>query len=175
MGITGETFLFTLATLMITFAGFSALLFVIRQAAGAKLSLLDRFIVRNVMTYSFMLTGAALLPALLALFGVQETWVWRISGAIFALPMLSLQVSYSARRRKVVGEGAPFPILAVFVVLGSAVTAAMLIYVLVAAQYAAAVYITTVTVDFFTVIYGFLNALDIIMQQPTEVPKRSAP
>jgi len=34
MEIKGATFLYTLATLMITFAGFSALLFVIRQAAG---------------------------------------------------------------------------------------------------------------------------------------------
>jgi|GEM_PF-6857457 len=34
MEIKGATFLYTLAALMITFAGFSALLFVIRQAAG---------------------------------------------------------------------------------------------------------------------------------------------
>jgi hypothetical protein len=84
MEMEGATYLYTLATLMVTFAGFSALLFVIRQAAGAKLSLLDRFIVRNVMTYTFVLTAAALLPALLALFGVGETWIWRISGARFA-------------------------------------------------------------------------------------------
>jgi hypothetical protein len=51
---------------MVTFAGFSALLFVIRQAAGAKLSLLDRFIAKTVMTYIFVLTAAALLPELLA-------------------------------------------------------------------------------------------------------------
>src|SRR5215469_14555319 len=106
MEIRGATFLYTLAALMITFAGFSALLFVIRQAAGAKLSLLDRFIVKNVMTYSFVLTGAALLPPLFALFGVEEVWIWRISGLLFALPMLSLQTSYSVRRHRLVGEPA---------------------------------------------------------------------
>jgi len=168
MEIKGAALLYTLATLMITFAGFAALLFVIRQAAGAKLSLLDRFIVKNVMTYSFVLTGAALLPALFAFYGMEETWIWRLSGVIFALPMLALQVSYSARRRRLVGEGAPLPIMAVFVVLGSTVTAAMLVYVLVETRYAAAVYLTAITVDFFTVIFGFLNALDIIMQQPIE-------
>jgi len=168
MEIRGATFLYTLAALMITFAGFSALLFVIRQAAGAKLSILDRFIVKNVMTYTFVLTGAALLPALFALYGVEETWIWRVSGVLFALPMLALQVTYPARRRQVVGELPPPVIYAVFVVLGSAATAAMLVYLLVGVQYGAAVYITALTVDFFTVIFGFVNALDIIMQQPTE-------
>ena len=166
MEIKGATYLYTLATLMITFAGFSALLFVIRQAAGAKLSILDRFIVRNVLTYTFVLTGAALLPTLLSLYGVDETWIWRISGLLFALSIVPLQASYPARRRKAVGLAPPFPIFAVFVVLSSAVTAAMLVCVLLSAQYATAVYITALTVDFFAGIFGFVNALDIIMQQP---------
>jgi len=171
MEIEGAAFLYTLATLMVTFAGFSALLFVIRQAAGAKLSLLDRFIVRNIMTYAFVLTAAALLPALLALFGIGEDWLWRVSGMLFAIPMLSLQVTYPVRRRKVVGSAPPFPIFAVFVVLGSAVTAAMLICLLASVRYAAAVYIAALTIDFFTVVFGFLNALDIIMQQPMDESK----
>ncbi|HSN18515.1 MAG TPA: hypothetical protein VLV87_09945 [Gammaproteobacteria bacterium] len=168
MELKGATYLYTLATLMITFAGFSALLFVIRQAAGARLSLLDRFIVRNVMTYTFVLTGAALLPALLGLFDVGEGSIWRISAVVFALPMLALQTTYPKRRRRIVGEAPPFPIFAVFVVLGSATTALMLIHISISLRYAAAVYITAVTIDFFTVIYGFVNALDIIMQQRGE-------
>ena len=166
MELEGASYLYTLATLMVTFAGFSALLFVIRQAAGAKLSLLDRFIVRNIMTYVFVLMAATLLPALLALFGVGEVLIWHISGALFALPMLALQTTYSVRRRRLVGQGAPLPIMAVFVVLGSLVTLAMLICLLFSVQYGPAIYVTALTIDFFTVIYGFLNALDIIMQQP---------
>lgn len=165
MEIKGTALLYTLAALMITFAGFSALLFVIRQAAGAKLSILDRFIVRNVMTYTFVLTGAALLPLLLALFDVEEIWIWRVCGVCFALPMLALQTTYPTRRRTVVGSSPPPVIYAIFVVFGSAVTLATLIYTLTAARYSAAVYITALTVDFFTVIFGFVNALDIIMQQ----------
>jgi len=167
MDLEGATYLYTLATLMVTFAGFSALLFVIRQAAGAKLSLLDRFIVRNIMTYVFVLTAAALLPVLLALFDMREGSIWRVSAVLFALPMLALQTTYSVRRRRLVGEGAPLPIMAVFVVLGSAVTLTMVIYLLFSVQYGPAVYITALSMDFFTVVYGFLNALDIIMQQPT--------
>lgn len=172
MEFKGATYLYTLATLMITFAGFSALLFVIRQAAGAKLSLLDRFIVRNVMTYTFVLAGAALLPAILALYDVQENSIWLIASVLFALPMLSLQVTYPVRRRKAVGTVPPPVIFAVFVLLGSTVTLGMLVCILAGTHYSAAVYISAVTIDFFTVIFGFVNALDIIMQQPTEASDR---
>jgi hypothetical protein len=40
------------------------------------------------------LTAGALLPALFALYDIRETWIWRGSGVLFALPMLSLQVTY---------------------------------------------------------------------------------
>src|SRR5579863_873000 len=107
MEFKGATLLYTLAGLMITFAGFSALLLTLRPAAGARLSLLDRYLARTVMTYIFVLTAGALLPALLALYDVQEKWIWRGAGVLFALPMLSLQVTYPHRRRKVVGTLPP--------------------------------------------------------------------
>ncbi len=175
MEIKGATLLYTLAGLMITFAGFSALLLTIRQAAGGRVSLLDRYLARTVMTYIFVLTAAALLPALFALYDIQEKWIWRGSGVLFALPMLSLQVTYPRRRRKMVGNAPPPAIFAVFVVLGAAVTLAMLAYILAGLQYSAAAYITALTIDFFTVIFGFVTALDVVMLQPMEVSERPAP
>jgi hypothetical protein len=172
MEIRGATFLYTLAGLMITFAGFSALLLAVRPLAGAKLSLLDRYLAKTVMTHIFVLTAGALLPALLALYDVQETWIWRVSSVLFALPMLSLQVTYPRRRRRVIGEGPPPAIFAVFVVLGSVVTLAMLGYVLAGLPYSAGAYITALTIDFFTVIFGFVVALDVIMEQPIETLER---
>jgi hypothetical protein len=161
MEVKGATLLYTLAGVMITFAGFSTLLLALRPAAGARLSLLDRYLAETVMTHIFVLTAAALLPALFGLYDVAETSIWRGSALLFALPMLWLQVTYPRRRRKVVGVGPPPAILAVFVVLGAAVTIAMLCYVL--------------TVDFFTVVFGFLVALEVIMQQPTETAKPTEP
>jgi hypothetical protein len=87
MEFKGETLLDTLAGLMITFAGFSALLLALRPAAGAKLSLLDRYLAKTVMTYIFVLTAGALLPALFALCDFKETWIWRGSGVLFGLPI----------------------------------------------------------------------------------------
>jgi hypothetical protein len=173
--VKGATLLYTLAGLMITFAGFSALLLTVRSAAGARLSLLDRYLAKTVMTHIFVLTAGALLPALFALYDMQEMWIWRGSSVLFGLPMLSLQVTFPLRRRKVVGKGPPPAIFAVFVVFGSAVTLAMLGYVLEDLQYSAAAYITALTIDFFTVIFSFVVALDVIMQQPMEVSERPAP
>jgi hypothetical protein len=60
-------------------------------------------------------------------------------------------------------------------VLGAAVTAAMLGYVLLGLQYSSAVYIAGLTIDFFTVAFAFVVATDVIMRQPMEVPERPAP
>ena len=175
MEFKGATLLYTLAGLMITFAGFSTLLLALRPAAGARVSLLDRFLAKTVLTHIFVLTAAALLPALFALYDIDEKWIWRGSAVLFALPMLSLQVTYPRRRRKVVGTGPPPSIVAVFVVFGSAVTLAMLGYVLEGLQYSAAAYITALTIDFFTVAFAFVIATDVIMRQPMEAAERSAP
>ena len=174
MEFKGATLLYTLAGLMITFAGFSALLLALRPAAGAKLSLLDRYLARTVMTHIFVLTAAALLPALFALYDIPEEWIWRDVAVLFALPMLSLQVTYPHRRRKAIGKGPPPAVFAVFVVLGSAVTLAMLAYVLAGLRYSAAAYSTALTIDFFTVVFGYLMALEVILQQPLEASEPPA-
>jgi hypothetical protein len=94
---------------------------------------------------------------------------------LFAAPMFSLQVTYPRRRLKVVGKEPPPAVYAVLVVLGSVVTLTMLGYVLGGLQYSAAAYITALTIDFFTVVFGFVIALDVVMQQPMDVPERPAP
>jgi hypothetical protein len=70
---------------------------VITEAGNAPNVVGPVYIAKTVMTYIFVLTAGALLPALLALYDIQETWIWRSSGMLFALPMLSLQVTYPLR------------------------------------------------------------------------------
>lgn len=174
MEIQGAPLLYTLAGLMITFAGFTALLLALRPAAGAKLSLLDRYLAKTVMSYVFVLTAGALLPPLFALYDVPEKLIWKGSAAIFGLPMLCLQATYPLRRRKVVGKGPPPLVFWVFVVVGSAVTLAMLGYVEGGFRCDGAVYVTGLTVDFFTVAFAYVVALDVIMQQPIEGAEQPA-
>ena len=168
MDLTGASFLYTLAALMITFAGFSALLLGIRQAAGIQPSPLDRYLAKTALTQLFTLAAGALLPPLLSLYGVSETWLWRVSAVVFALPMLSLLLTYPHRRRKAVGKGPPPIVFAVFVVLGSVATLAMLAWILAGLSHQPAVYISALFINFFTLAFAFIKALDVIMQEPAD-------
>jgi hypothetical protein len=54
MEVKGTALLYTPADVMIPFAAFSALRLTLRPAAGVKLSLLDRYLARTVMTHVFV-------------------------------------------------------------------------------------------------------------------------
>ena len=82
--------MYTLAGLMITFAGFSALLLALRPLAGASLSLLDRYLAKTVMTHIFVLTAGALVPAVVLL-GLQSLTKLLIFGAVLQV-LLSMWI-----------------------------------------------------------------------------------
>jgi len=98
----------------------------------------------------------------------SETWLWRVSAVVFALPMLSLLLTYPHRRRKAVGKGPPPIVFAVFVVLGSVATLAMLAWILAGLSHQPAVYISALFINFFTLAFAFIKALDVIMQEPAD-------
>ena len=166
MEIEGATFLFTLAALMITFGGFSAVLLGIRQAAGGRSSSIDRYLFKTLLTQILVLTAGSLLPLLLALYGISETWVWRGSALLFAMPMLGLLLTYPYRRLKAVGKGPPPIVFAIVVVLGSAAILAMLASIFGGFGHQPAVYITALLINFLTTAFAFIRALDVIMQEP---------
>ena len=160
MDVEGAPYLYALAGLMITFGGFSTLLLALRPPSEQRP--IDRFLAKTILTHVFVLTGAALLPMLGALYAAPLAWIWRVCAVVFAAPMLAIQLTYPHRRRKASGEPAPFAVLAVFVGLGAAATLAMVIGVFAGLPHPAAIYVTALSVDFFTVAYGFLIAADVI-------------
>jgi hypothetical protein len=169
MEVKGAVLLYTLATLSITFAGFAALFIILRQAAGGKLNALDRFLTRTLFGHLFMIMGAALLPPILALYGLSEAWVWRIAALVFALPMLPLLLSYHHRRKAVTGKPAPAPIMALFLVIDPLSIVAMLGCAFWNAHYAAAVYVSALTVNFLSYGLAFVIALDVILRDPSDI------
>lgn len=168
MEFAGASLLYTLATLMVTFAGFSALLLIIRQAAGAGLSSLDRFLMRTVVGHLFILTAGALLPVLLSLYELPDAWIWKSSAVIFGLPYLTLLLTFPHRRLTATGRPTPQIVLVIFIGLGSISLVAMGGYVLGGFAYKAAAYATALTVNFFTLAFAFVIALDVILREPTD-------
>jgi hypothetical protein len=164
----GASLLYTLATLMVTFAGFSALLLIIRQAAGAGLSSLDRFLTRTVVGHLFVLTAGALLPPLLVLYELPQLYIWKASAVIFGLPYLALLLTFPHRRRAATGRPTPRIVLMTFVGLGSISLIAMIGYVLGGFAYKVGAYATALTINFFTLAFAFVIALDVILREPTD-------
>ena len=168
MELPGTAFLYTLATLMVTFAGFSALLLIIRQTSGGQLSKLDRFLTRTVIGNLLVLLVGALLPPLLQLFAVPEPRIWKTSALVFGLPYLLMQLTFPHRRRITTGYAASPFIYAIFVWLGSAAIAAMIVGVLADLAPSAATYIAALTVNFFALGFSFVIALEVILKQPVD-------
>ncbi|HLI23043.1 MAG TPA: hypothetical protein VKV32_18105 [Stellaceae bacterium] len=164
----GATYLYALATLTVTFAGFSALLLMIRQAAGAHLSPLDRFLTRTVIGHAMVLTAGALLPPLLQLYALPEAWVWKISALVFGLVYLAILATFSRRRVAVAGRPPPPLIRAFFIWLGVASLIAMIAYVLAGFAHGGAVYISVLSLNFFSLALAFIVALEVILSQPVD-------
>jgi hypothetical protein len=171
--ITGAILLYTLAAMMVTFTGFFALLLSLRQAVGVELSQLDRLLAKTVVTHLFLVTWGSLLPPLLALYGIPDGWIWRISAVLFAVPMLIHLLTYPYRRRRADETLQSRTIYFVFVVLGSASLVGMLVYVLADLPHGPAAYITALLINFFTLAFVFVVALDYLLkQQPFKQPEK---
>jgi hypothetical protein len=161
----GTSLLMTLATVMVTFAGFAALVLSIRQSIGAKLSLLDQLLAKTLVTHLFLLTAGAFFPSLLTLYGVPELWVWKIAAVLFAVPLLIFLATYPRRRRKIAGPVRPI-LFVVYIALGSIVLIATLIYVWSGLPYEEAAYVTGLIASLGTLSFSFVAALDVILRQP---------
>ncbi len=94
-----SAYLFTLATLAITFVGFAALVIILRQALGGEMLKLDVLLTRIFIQLGFLVAAGAMLPPMLALFGWPERSVWRISSIVVAIPTVLFALIYPVRRR----------------------------------------------------------------------------
>ena len=97
----GSNYLYTIATLSITYAGFAALIVIFRQIIGGGVSNYDIFVIRSVLMRSFMIAFSAMLPPALALFDLSQSVIWRISSLFAALPLGLFTLTFLARRRAV--------------------------------------------------------------------------
>ena len=167
MEVKGAALLYTLATLAVTFAGFAALLVIIRQSAGSSLSVLDRFLTRTVVSHLSAVAAGALLPPILALYDLPEPLVWKLSALLFGMPLMVMLLTFGQRRRAATGTPPPPVIMVVFVGLGTLSLVAMIAAIFLGLAPPAAVYATALAVNFLTLAFAFVTALEVIlMQQP---------
>jgi hypothetical protein len=94
------TYLVAIATIAVTFVGFSSIVVVFRQVQGSGLDEIHIFLVRFFIEMGLIVTGFSLLPLLLAVWGVQVALIWRYSSLGFALGHLVYIFLLFQRRRR---------------------------------------------------------------------------
>ena len=107
MELPGANYLYALATVSVTFVGFSALLLVFRETIGGKMTRYDRYFTLSFMQAGFIVTAGGLLPQLLAFFEMPHASVWRASSVIMAIPIFLFVAKTPGRRRAASHEPIP--------------------------------------------------------------------
>lgn len=120
METTGSAYLYTLAQIAITFAGFTALFMMLRQTFGGTTTKYDLFVTRNYLFFSFLVVIGALLPSLLAAFNIAQDLIWRLSSLAVAIPIGVFVVTYPMRRKSLIGTGFPLRVWPMQLIFASA-------------------------------------------------------
>jgi hypothetical protein len=117
MELPGSAYLYTLATLAMTFAGFCAIVIVLRQTTGKELSGFHLVLTRLYLESGLLSAAFCMLPPLLAVCGMSETMAWRSSSAIIVTVLLGYGATYPMRRAAIMAGPLPrsrwVPIVAV--------------------------------------------------------------
>jgi len=94
-------YLYTIATVGMTFAGMSVLTMILRQLLGGQMTKWDSWVARTWVELGFMTTFGAILPPLFILFGTPVAIAWRISSGVTAVILGSWALTFPRRRRAV--------------------------------------------------------------------------
>jgi hypothetical protein len=94
-------YLYTIATVGMTFAGLSVLTMILRQMLGGRITKWDSWVTRTWIQLGFMTTFGSILPPLLMLFATPAPIAWRISSGIMAVILGSWALTFPRRRHAV--------------------------------------------------------------------------
>jgi hypothetical protein len=115
-------YLLRLASLSLSFVGFSAVVVTLRGALGGELSDRHLRLVRLYIEGGFLVTTLALVPTLLNLLHIPDTVTWPLSSAAAASIFTLVLVIQFRRRRAVEGRFPPW-VLVIYAASGMAVAA----------------------------------------------------
>ena len=119
---TESDYLLRLASLSLSFVGFSAVVVTLRGALGGELSVRHLRLVRLYIEGGLLVTALALVPALLNLLHVPDTVTWPLSSAA-AASIFTILLLIQFRRRRAIEPGR-FPLWVVIVYAVSTVAVA---------------------------------------------------
>jgi hypothetical protein len=139
-------YLYTIATVGMTFAGLSVLTMILRQILGGRITKWDSFVTRTWIQLGFMTTFGSILPPLLTLFAAPAPIVWRISSGVMAIILGSWALTFPRRRRAVNPTRLPLEVVMFSLAMDIAALALAANAIVVPGERLAGVYAAAVTV-----------------------------
>lgn len=109
MELAGSGYFYALAALSMAFVGFTSIVVVLHQGSGKPLSPFHVLITKLFIELGLMATAFAMVAPTLAICGVREVFVWRISSVIMLAVLVPWLVTYPIRR-KAAAPDQKFPI-----------------------------------------------------------------
>jgi len=160
-----SAFLFCLASLSLSFAGFSAVVVTLRGALGGEISDRHLRLVRLYIEGGLLVTALALVPALLSLVHVSGSVLWTVSSATAGSILTVLLLTQFRRRRAI--EAGRFPAWVIVVYATSLVAVAGLWLNAAGTPFAPSVGPYAVALTWALCIFGFIfvRTIDIFLNR----------
>ena len=138
-------YLYTIATVGMTFAGLSVLTMILRQMLGGRITKWDSWVTRTWIELGFMTTFGSILPPLLILFAAPAPIAWRISSGVMAVILGSWALTFPRRRQAVNPTRLPLQVVIYAVAMDIAALALAANAIVVPGEVLAGVYAAAVT------------------------------
>ena len=168
MELPGETFLFNLSLLAITFSAVSALVTLLRQTMGGRLSKFDVYLVNAYVQQGFALAIAAILPPIIAQFGLSPPVLWAIASALAVVVFGWRTVQSLWERMSIIKQPMPLALKVSFGVNGLAVVLFLLNAAVPAIQ-GIAVFDLALTIGLANVMWSFgRRILTLLGDRPSD-------
>jgi hypothetical protein len=120
MELPGTTYLFNLSLISITFTAVSALVMLVRQTMGGKLSNFDVYLITSYISFGFVLSLMAILPPLVSLYELSPALHWAIASGLAAILHAAVLGKIMKLRRAVSPEPWPSGVKLAFAIHGFA-------------------------------------------------------
>ena len=175
MELPGAAYLYNLSLLAVTFATVSALVMLIRQTLGGKLSKFDIFLLRGFISFSLFVAFAAILPPLAALSDAAALVLWALTSAVAAILLAVNLYTVIVWRRKATGEPAPAGVTIRYLIHGVAI-ALLVTNALVPAVQGVALYAAALTLCLGNMMWAFVRRISSLLGEKASKdwdPRRS--
>ncbi|MDO9712376.1 hypothetical protein [Paracraurococcus lichenis] len=168
MELPDPIYLYTLATVAMTYAALSMIFVFFRQIRGGVLTIFEVFIARNFLHLSFIVVTGSLLPPLLAHLALPPWLIWRLASAITAGFVIEHVITTPIRRRKITNVKNPPAIIIASVVLWISALSLTLNIVGMPNVPSSGLFSLGVTLPLFVAIWQLLRRVNTLLSHPED-------